>query len=77
MQSVAVTTNVVSSNPTHGEVYLILHVRDKVYQLLAALGRWFSPGTPVSSINKTDHHNIPVTVILLKVVLNTITLTLN
>jgi hypothetical protein len=75
MQSVAVTTNVVSSNPTHGEVYSILHVRDKVYQLLAALGQWFSPGTPVSSINKTDHHNI--TVILLKVVLNTITLTLN
>ncbi len=32
----------------------------------------FSPGTPVSSTNKTDHHDI--TEILLKVALNTITL---
>ena len=37
------------------------------------MGRWFSPGTPVSSTNKTDRHNI--TEILWKVVLNTITLT--
>jgi hypothetical protein len=36
--------------------------------------RWFSPGTPVSSTNKTDRHDI--TEILLKVALNTITLTL-
>jgi len=36
--------------------------------------RWFSLGIPVSSINKTDCHNI--TEILLKVALNTITLTL-
>ena len=34
----------------------------------------FSPGTPVSSINKTDRHDI--TEILLKLALNTITLTL-
>jgi hypothetical protein len=40
-----------------------------------AAGQWFSPGTQVSSANKTDSHNI--TEILLKVVLNTITLTLN
>jgi membrane-anchored protein YejM (alkaline phosphatase superfamily) len=33
-----------------------------------------SPGTPVSSTNKTDHHDI--TEILLKVVLNTINPTL-
>ena len=33
-------------------------------------GRWFSPGTPVSFTNKTDHHDI--TEILVKVVLNTI-----
>jgi hypothetical protein len=32
-------------------------------------GRWFSPGTPVSSTNKTDCHNI--TEILLKVALST------
>ena len=42
---------------------------DKVCQWLAT-GRWFSPGTPVSSINKTDSHII--TEILLKVSLNTI-----
>ena len=33
-------------------------------------GRWFSLGTPVSSTNKTDHHDI--TEILLKVALRTI-----
>ena len=33
--------------------------------------RQVSPGTPVSSTNKTDHHDI--TEILLKVALNTIT----
>ena len=37
-------------------------------------GHWFSPGTPVSSTNKTDCHAI--TEILLKVALNTITLIL-
>ena len=36
-------------------------------------GWWFSPGTPVSSTKKTDHQDI--TEILLKVALNTITLT--
>jgi hypothetical protein len=40
---------------------------DKVCQRLAA-GGWFSPGTPVSSTNKTDHYDI--TEILLKVTLN-------
>jgi hypothetical protein len=35
-----------------------------------ATGRWFSPGTPVSSTDKTDRHDI--TEISLKVVLNTI-----
>jgi len=43
---------------------------DKVCQSLV-LGGWFSPGTPVSSTNKTDLHDI--TEILLKVALNTIT----
>jgi hypothetical protein len=33
-------------------------------------GRWFSPGAPVSSTNKTDRHDIAE--ILLKVALNTI-----
>jgi hypothetical protein len=44
-------------------------LRDKVWQWLAT-GQWFSPGTPVSSTNKTNHHDI--TEILLKVALNTI-----
>jgi hypothetical protein len=44
---------------------------DKVCQWLAT-GWWFSPGTPVSSTNKTECHDI--TEILLKVGLNTITL---
>jgi hypothetical protein len=38
-------------------------------------GRWFSPGSPVSSTNKTDRHDI--TEILLKVALNTIKQTTN
>jgi hypothetical protein len=42
---------------------------DKVCQWLAT-GWWFSPGTPVSSTNKTDRHDI--TEILLEVELNTI-----
>ena len=46
---------------------------DKVCQLLAT-GRWFSPGTPVSSTNKTDRQDI--TEILLKMTFNTISNTL-
>ena len=41
---------------------------DKIYQLLAH-GRWFSPGTPVSSTTKTGCHDIAE--ILLKVALST------
>jgi hypothetical protein len=37
---------------------------------LSVTGLWFSPGTPVSSTNRTDSHDI--TEILLKVALNTI-----
>ena len=47
---------------------------DKVCQWLAT-GWWFSPGTPVSSTNKTDRHNI--TEILLKVALGTINQPIN
>jgi hypothetical protein len=42
---------------------------DKICQWLAT-GRWFSLGTPVSSVNKTDRHDIAE--ILFKVALNTI-----
>jgi hypothetical protein len=47
---------------------------DKDYQLLAH-GRWFSPGTPASSITKTGRHDI--TEILLKVALNTLDIELS
>jgi hypothetical protein len=40
------------------------------YILVIATGWWFSQGTPGSSTNKTDFHDI--TEILLKVALNTI-----
>jgi hypothetical protein len=69
VQSVPITTKVVSSNPVHGEVYSIQHyvikyVSDlwQVNGFLLVL-RYFST-------NKTDHHDI--TEILLKVPLNTI-----
>jgi hypothetical protein len=42
---------------------------DEACQWLAA-GRWFSPGTSISSTNKTDRHYMAE--ILLKVALNTI-----
>ena len=51
MQSVSITTNVVSSNPADGEMYSIQH-----YVIICqwlALDQWFSPSAPVSSINKT------------------------
>ena len=67
-----ITTNVVTLNPAHGGVYSIQC--DKVCQSLAT-GRRFSQGTLVSSTNKTDSHDI--TEILLKVALNTITITIS
>ena len=51
-----------------------LKTGDIVCQLLTT-GRCFSPGTLVSSTNKTERHDI--TEILLKVALITITLTLD
>jgi hypothetical protein len=45
------------------------------YDWSLATGRWFSPGTPVSSTNKTDRHDIAE--ILLKVALNTMNMNLN
>jgi hypothetical protein len=73
MQSVSVTTNVVSSNPVQARCrrYNIMFI--KFCQWLLA-GQCFNPDTTVSSTDKTDCHNIAE--ILLKVVLNTITLTL-
>ena len=59
--SVSITL-VVSSDPADCEMYSIQHY---VIKLVS--------GSPVSATNKTDHHNITET--LLKVALNTITLT--
>ena len=67
MQSVPITTKVVSSNLAHGEVYSIQHY------VIMFVG-YLSPGTPVSTPIEIDPHDI--TEILLKVALNTITLTL-
>jgi hypothetical protein len=59
------------SRPHHGQhTYNVGKFKFYLYQA----GWWFSPGTSVSSINKTDRNHI--TEILLKVALNTITLTL-
>jgi hypothetical protein len=69
MQSVPITTNVVSSNTAHGMVYSIQHyVKKFVSDLQQVIG--FLPGTPVSSINKTERHDL--TEIFLKVPLNII-----
>ena len=53
---VPITTNVGSSKPRKRGV-LDTAMCDKICQLLAT-GRWFSPGTSVSSTNKTDRHDI-------------------
>ena len=60
------TYAIVSSNPTNGKVYSIQHY---VIKFVSDLRQVFSPGTPVSSTNKTDHHDI--TEILLKLTLDT------
>jgi hypothetical protein len=63
MQSVPITTKVVSLNPTQA-------IQHYVIKFSVTTGWWFSPGTLVFTINKTDRHDI--TEILLKVTLNTI-----
>ena len=70
VQLVFITTKV-SSNPAHGEVYSIQHYVIH-FVIDYAAGRWFSPGTLVSSTNKTERHDMAE--ILLKMALNPITL---
>ena len=50
MSSVPNATNVVSSNPAHGEVYSMQHY-EKRFVIDLRQGLWFSPGTLVSSTN--------------------------
>jgi hypothetical protein len=70
VQSVSITTKVLSSNPTLGEVYLIQHYVIKFVIDLWQVGGFLSVLQFPPPI-KTDCHDI--TGILLKVVLNTIT----
>ena len=56
-QSVPITTKIVNSNLAHGEVYSIQHYVIKFVSDLRQVSGFF-PGTPVSSINKTDHHDM-------------------
>ena len=72
VQSVPITTKIVSLNSVHGDVYSIQHYVIKFVSDLRQVDS-FLIDTPVSSTNKTDLHDIAE--ILLKVALNTITLT--
>ena len=69
VQSVPITTNIVSLKPGQWWGVLDATLCDKVCQWLST-GWWFSPGTPVTSTNKTDGHDIAE--ILMKMALNTI-----
>jgi hypothetical protein len=74
VKSVSFTTEVVSSNTAYGEVYSIQQYVIQFVSDFLPTFQGFSPGTPVFSTYKTDRHDI--TEILLKMALNTITLTL-
>ena len=65
---VPITTNVVSWNPIHDEVYSIQHYVIKFVSDLQQVGDFLGP--LVSSINKTDRHDI--TKMLLKMMFSTI-----
>ena len=71
MPSVPTTFNVVSSNPTHDDVYSMQIDVIKFVSGLRQVGG-FPWGTPVFSTIKTDRHDI--TDVLLKVALNTMNL---
>ena len=68
-------TKVVSSNSAHDEDLLHTTLWYKACQWIAA-GLWFPASNPVFSNNKINRHMHDITELLLKVLLNTITLTL-
>ena len=70
VQSVPITTIVVSSTPVHGEEYLIQHYVIKFVSDLRQVGGFLLHSFPVSPTNTIYLHDI--TEILLKVTLNTI-----
>jgi len=72
IEYIHIATTVVSSNPARGEMYSTI-LWDKFCPWLTA-GRRISPRTQVSSTNKTERQDIAK--ILLKVALNSITVTL-
>jgi hypothetical protein len=73
MQSVLITTNVVSSNPAHGEVYSIQYYMITFVSDLRQVADFLRVFQFPLDTNKTDHDDI--TEILMRVALNTITLT--
>jgi hypothetical protein len=68
---VPIITEVVSFNPVHGEVYSIQHNVIKFVSDWRQVGGFFM----IAFTNTTDRHNIAE--LLLKVALNTITITRN
>jgi len=68
VQSLSITTKVVSSIPTNGQVYSMQHYVIKFVSYSLQVGG-LSPDTTVSFTNKLDRHII--TEILMKMVLNT------
>jgi hypothetical protein len=56
--------------------YLVYLRQQHVIKFVSELCRWLSLGTPVSATNKPDRYDIHVNIISLKVVFNTLTLTI-
>ena len=64
VQSVPITTIFVSSNPAHGEVYLMLNICViKFVSDLRQVGRWFSSGTLVPVSQKVVNRKLGRTII--------------
>ena len=75
MQSVPITTNVVSSNPAHGEVYSIQHYMIKFVSDLQQVGNFLRVLRFPPPIHLIDIIVQDITEILLKVALNPLTQT--
>ena len=71
MQSVPITTKYMSSNPAHGEVYLIQHYVIKLFSDLPQVGSFYRVFRFPQPINLTSMNEIIE--ILLKLTLTTIT----
>jgi hypothetical protein len=58
MQSVPITTNVVSSNPVHGEVYSIQHYVIKFVSDLRHVGVFFQGTKTENDLNGTSYNRL-------------------